>query len=318
LFLFLFILLLRSLGCVVVVERGTAVIVERFGKFHRKLDPGIHWLPPLTDYPRELIWREVQSEHQGNRIHASVFQEKTAVIDLRETIMDFPMQTIITRDNVELRIHPMILYKIVDPVRVIYQVYDWYDCVEKLVQTTLRSIVGDMGLDDTLASREEINRQLNSKLSGVFMNWGVKLISSELLEIIPGPAIQEAMHLQISAERIRRAAIISSDGFREQTVTQAEGECQSIVALSKGEQQVTQIIAKANADAKLLKANAEAEAIRVITSALKDCGLEATQYIVALKYIDAFLMIAASAKARTIYFPYEANVLGALNQLGTA
>lgn len=292
------------------------MIVERWGKFHKKLDAGFYFLIPFMDKPRNLTWRTSETYYnESGRQSVKILQSKTNRIDLRESVMDFPLQSIITRDNVEIQIHPMLLYRIVDPIRAVYEVYDLSHAVEKLVQTTLRSIIGDMGLDDTLASREEINRLLSQKISNVFLNWGFKLLKVELLEILPSPTIQEAMHKQIAAERIRRAAIITADGYREQTKTEAEGECQSMIALSKGEQQVSIITAKGHADSKVIKANSEAEAIRIIAGALREFDVDPTSYLIALRYIDTFSNLSLQASKRVIYFPYETDVIGALKEI---
>jgi len=286
--------------------------VERYGKFDRKLDAGFHFLLPFVEKPRGFTWRQhdVYYNEYGNEV-IQVTQKRLTRIDLRETVMDFPLQSIITRDNVEIRIHPMLLYKIEDPVRACYEVYDLAHAVEKLVQTTLRSIIGDMGLDDTLASREEINRTLTQKISNVVLNWGFRLLKVELLEILPTPTIQEAMHKQIAAERMRRAAIITADGYRERVKTEAEGECQSMIALSKGDQQSGVTQAKGQGDARLIKANAEAEAVRIVGAALKDFNIDTTQYLVGIKYIETFTNLAVQATKRLIYFPYETDVVGA-------
>eukprot|EP00003_Mantamonas_plastica_P014398 TRINITY_DN24_c0_g1_i2.p1 TRINITY_DN24_c0_g1~~TRINITY_DN24_c0_g1_i2.p1 ORF type:complete len:238 (-),score=76.26 TRINITY_DN24_c0_g1_i2:267-980(-) len=228
---------------------------------------------------------------------------------------DFPLQSIITRDNVEIHVHPMILYRIVSPIKVAYEVYDISHAVEKLVQTTLRSIIGDMGLDDTLASREEINRLLNIKISQVCLNWGIELKKVEILEIVPGPSIQQAMHKQIAAERIRRAAIISADGFREMTKTEAEGECQSVIAISKGEQRVSILRATGYSEAKVIMATAEAQALTTISESLSHYGIDPTQYMVGLKYIETLSNLALRATKRVVYFPFETSISGALKEV---
>ena len=126
--------------------------------------------------------------------------------------MDFVTQSIITRDNVQLDVHPMLVYRLIDPVRVAYETFDLSHAVEKLVQTTLRSVIGDMGLDDTLASREEIERGMSTRIRHICRDWGLEIKSVELLEITPNRTVQEAMHKQIGAERVRRANIVTADG----------------------------------------------------------------------------------------------------------
>jgi len=178
---------------------------------------------------------------------------------------------------VELDVHPMLLYRLVDPVRVAYETYDLTHAVEKLVQTTLRSIIGEMSLDDTLSSREEIERSMKVKIAKICFDWGLEIRSVELLEITPSYVVQEAMHKQLSAERIRRAAIVSADGQREKTKLEAEGDCQASIALAIGERQVAIVKAQGLADARRLIAKAEADSVRIIAGALQEFGVEPTQ-----------------------------------------
>lgn len=303
---------------IVVVEQGTAMVIESWGKFSRKLDPGIYVLVPFMEKARVFTWRDYQVNHfleynHQQKQEVKIQQTKTTRIDLREQVMDFPLQQIITRDNVEIEVHPMLIYMISDPVRAVYEVYDLAHAVEKLVQTSLRSVIGDMGLDDTLASREEINRTVSQKVSRVFQNWGFTLLKVEILEILPTKTIQDAMHQQIAAERLRRAAIVTSDGFREQIKTEAEGECQSVISISKGEQQVEIIKAKAESEARIMIAKAEAESINIIANSLKDFKINATQYLIGIKFIETLTSLSLNSNKRLLYFPFETNVYGAFN-----
>lgn len=297
----------------VVVEKSTEMIVERWGKYHRKLGAGCHCLRPCADRPRQLRWRfaETYTDLHGN-MRVRVFQTVTTRVDMRDQVLDFPNQPVITRDNVEIQVHPMLVCRIEDSVRAVYEVYDMANCVEKLVQTTLRAVIGDMGLDDTLASREEINRIIMQKISHITLNWGFRILKVDILEIIPTNTIMDAMHKQLRAERGRRAQIISADGYRQQKKTESEGTCQSEIAVSRGDQQAQVLSAKGRSDAKVLIAQAEAEAVRIIGSALTDVGLSAPSYIIALKYIDALTMISTTASDRTILFPFESELVGAL------
>lgn len=290
-----------------------AVIVERFGRFHKVASEGIHFLVPGMDRPRPIVWRETEVDRDGQYISTQTYE---TYIDLRERLLDFPHQSVITRDNVEIRVHPMALYRLVDPVKVAYEVYDLTHAVEKLVQTTLRSIIGDMGLDDTLASREEINKRLAQKVKHVCHNWGCELTRVELLEIAPASAsIESAMHQQLQAERVRRSNVKRSDGLRIMLKTHAEGDMSAVVAISKGQMEAKKIKAKAEADSKLLVAKAEADSLEDVGSALADFGLDPSDYMCACKYVEAFQGIAAGAKKRTMFVPYETGVVGALNKL---
>jgi len=299
-----------------VVEKGTAVVVERWGRFKRKLEPGLHLLAPFAERPRSMIWRSAETHlNRYGKVEVDYKQEMVTRIDLRENCMDYPFQPVITRDNVEISVHPMLMYKITDPIRAVYETYDLPDCIEKLVQTSLRSIIGDMGLDDALASREEINRQIQRKISQVAFNWGIEITSVDILEIYPTPSIQQAMHQQLAAERIRRAAIVSADGYREQVKTEAEGRSQAAITISRGEQRVAVVRAKARAQSKLMIAEAEASAVSTVAAALKDFAVDATQYLIGLKYIETFLGIASRAGKRVLYFPYDSNFYGAVNSI---
>merc|ERR1711871_1444777 len=160
--------LFALLGGCRVVEEETRMIVERWGKFSRVCKPGLNYVVPFAERTRKIKWRStfpriVRSGYNTTKQVSEVKQVTTDRIDLRMNVMDFPTQPIITRDNVEIQVHPMILYKLVDPMRVAYETFDLSHAVEKLVQTNLRAIIGDMGMDDTLASREEINRSLKTK-----------------------------------------------------------------------------------------------------------------------------------------------------------
>ena len=309
----LYIFLTRSIR---VVGYETRLIVERFGKFHKECGPGLHFLIPLVDRTRSFRWRDVQTSKgrqafNGEGKETFVTQQRVSdIIDLRENIMDFPSQPIITRDNVEITVHPMLLYKLIKPMRVVYETFDISHAVEKIVQTTLRAIIGDMGMDDTLASREEINRALKTRIQKIVRNWGMLIIRVELLEITPTASVQQAMNKQLIAERERRALVVKSDGYRLQTKMVAEGNCESVKAISTGEMQVRSLTAKGQSEAKTIIAEAEGKSISIISDALKDFDVDVSQYIVGLRYIETFKVIAQKASQRTVFLPYESDVVG--------
>lgn len=172
-------LAIASLWGITVVKQKEAMIIERWGKFHAKWEAGLHWMCPIMDKGKKIIWREMEAN--GRLVQMK--QTSSARIDMRQNVMDFNLQTIITRDNVEIGVHPLLLFELVDPIRVAYETYDLHHAVEKLVQTTLRSIIGDMGLDDTLASREEINRGILKKIDHVCWNWGIKICRGMFIRI---------------------------------------------------------------------------------------------------------------------------------------
>ena len=308
-------------GCRV-VEHETRMIVERFGRFNRVCKPGLTYVVPFAERTREIKWRStfprVVRTYQGTQMVTEVVQVMTDRIDLRFNVMDFPTQPIITRDNVEIYVHPMILYRLIDPMRVAYEVYDLAHAVEKLVQTNLRAIIGDMGMDDTLASREEINRSLKTKIKKVCHNWGLDVHGVELLEISPSQDVQNAMHMQLIAERTRRADIVSADGERLRKKMGAEGQCEMKKSISQGTQRQTEILAKGESDARKLIADANAKALGIVGDAVREYGVAPTQYMIAINYIETFRNIVSYAKTRKVYFPYESDMVGALRSTGTA
>ncbi|EQC39527.1 hypothetical protein SDRG_02965 [Saprolegnia diclina VS20] len=301
------------LASAIVVRHKESVIVERWGRFHTKWGPGLHFLVPYMDKVKTITWRrlKIQMPHEPDALIDKSFYR----VDARQTIMDFKLQTIITRDNVEIAVRPMVIYEFCDPMKVCYEVYDLSQAIKKLVQTTLRSIIGDMGLDDTLASREEINRGILQKISHICFNWGVRIHRVELLEITPTTSVQEAMHKQLSAERVRRAAIVTADGYREKVKTEAEGDSQAKVAIATGEQQCVVIRAKAAAEARLLIARAEGEALSVVKDSLKDMAIDTTQYMIAVRYMETLAAIATDAKKCELFMPLETDVVGSISAM---
>jgi regulator of protease activity HflC (stomatin/prohibitin superfamily) len=298
-----------------VVKHQTVMVVERFGKFHRACrsdngfgGTGLHFLIPCMDSPRAIKWRRKEIGNRRSTTHEIVMR----TVDLREQLMDFEHQKIITRDNVEITVHPMIVFNLFDPVRVAYETFDLSHAVMKLVQTTLRSIIGDMGLDDTLASREEIQQLLLFKIKKTCQNWGLMIINVELLEVFPNDTVQQAMHKQLSSERVRRAAIVTAHGFREQVKTIAEGQAQSKIALATGKAEVKVQIAKGIAKSKTILANAEAEALRIIAHALRDYQVSPAEYTIALKYINIIKIMVSRVGVCKVYLPYESDLMAGI------
>ncbi len=164
---------------------------------------------PLVDRPREIEWKYLKTDIHG---HNLVVRRRIAKIDLRESVYDFPKQNVITRDNVVIEINAIIYFQVVDPVKVVYEIANLPDAIEKLTQTTLRNIIGEMDLDQTLASRDVVNSKLRVILDDATEKWGVKVNRVELQDIIPPVDIKQAMEKQMRAERDRRAVILEAEG----------------------------------------------------------------------------------------------------------
>eukprot|EP00768_Dysnectes_brevis_P008825 gnl/Dysnectes_brevis/830_a915_4772.p1 GENE.gnl/Dysnectes_brevis/830_a915_4772~~gnl/Dysnectes_brevis/830_a915_4772.p1 ORF type:complete len:344 (+),score=95.41 gnl/Dysnectes_brevis/830_a915_4772:48-1034(+) len=308
-----FVFLKICYDCVIIVRHQTVCVVERFGKFKQVLQPGLHCITPLVERVRPLKWRNWTSEIRSNgkgRTH--IDEEFLRAVDLRENVMDLPLQHVITRDNVEIFIHPIAFYRIAYPLRAVYETTDLTQAVSTLLQTALRGVVGSMGLDDTLASREEINRILMRKIKPICMNWGVDLLKVELLEIIPSTTIVHAMHKQLTAERWRRSELIKAEGQRKVAKTVQEGKTQATMAVASGTSRQMVIQAGGHAAGRRELAKAEAEAILFLNEALKSSGHDPVMYNIALKYLHTLEMICMSSEKKHVVFPLDTDVTGAL------
>jgi len=238
-------------GIVVVVERGTVAIVERNGRFHRLLGSGVHFLIPFIDSLRPFSWRmqEKYVDAKGQDV-VRLTESVSTRIDVRERMLEVSFLKIVTRDHAELKVNPTLLFRISDPMRAAYECKDLDLHLERLVQTCMRSVIGGISLDDTLASRQEICTQCLLRMQPVAIDLGVAITRVDLLEVNPTELVQNAMHRQLASERVRRALVATASGYKEQTKTEAEGKMQGLIATSKGDQSVAVLRARGRADSK--------------------------------------------------------------------
>ncbi len=204
-----------------IVPQGYAIVVERLGKFNRVLYSGLRFVFPIIERTRPIFFRALEVDVTGVR---QVVTKMSEMVDLREQVLDFPKQSVITKDNVMMEIDAVLYYQVVDPERAVYGIANLVDGIEKLVQTTLRNVVGQLSLDETLASRETINAQLRAVLDETTPNWGVRVSRVELQEISPPEDIRRRMELQMTAEREKRAAILKAEGEKQAAILESEGE----------------------------------------------------------------------------------------------
>jgi regulator of protease activity HflC (stomatin/prohibitin superfamily) len=221
------------------------MVIERLGKYHRILQSGVNILWPFFDKPRRIQWRFTATDINGQKIIRTSDIER---IDLRETVYDFPRQNVITKDNVTMTIDTILYFQITDPVRTVYEIANLPDAIEKLTQTTLRNVIGDLDLDQTLTSRDTINAKLRSILDDASDKWGVKVNRVELQDIAPPPDIKGAMEKQMRAERDRRAAILEAEGQKTSAVLVAEGNKEAEIARAEGEKRATVLVAEGQND----------------------------------------------------------------------
>jgi regulator of protease activity HflC (stomatin/prohibitin superfamily) len=285
-----------------VVRQAEVMIVERLGRYKKTLTPGINIVMPIIEQTRPIAWMAPITV-SGRAANVARFNDR---IDLRESVMDFPEQRVITRDNVVIQINGLLFSQITDPMRAAYEVSNLPMAIEKLAQTTLRNIIGEMDLDKALSNRDEINTKMRAVLDDASDKWGVKINRVELQDISPPPEIQVAMEKQMKAERDRRAVVLEAEGEKASRVLRAEGLRDAAVAEAEGERQRL-----------ILKATGEAGAIEKVAAALGATGTNPAQYLIAMEYLKMMKEIAmAEGGQKTVFMPYEsANVLGALGGL---
>jgi regulator of protease activity HflC (stomatin/prohibitin superfamily) len=248
-------------------------LVERLGKYQRTADSGLTIIIP--------------------------FMERLIKVDMREQVVDVPPQGVITKDNVVVEVDAVVYYEVTDPVKVTYNVTNFYLAATKLAQTNLRNLVGDLALDESLTSREVINTKLRQILDDATDKWGTKVTRVELQRIEPPVDVTEAMHRQMKAERDRRAMILEAEGAKKSAILKAEGEAEAIKK-----------VADANKYEKLTVAKGEAEAIETVYNAIHEGN--PTNDLIAIKYLEA-LQKMAEGQATKIFLPYEATgVLGSI------
>ena len=297
-----------------IVKQSEAMVIERLGRYRTTMTAGINLIIPFVDRPRASIWRYVKEDMAGNRVVAYKMLER---IDMRETVYDFPRQSIITRDNVVTEINALIYFQVVDPVKSVYEINNLPNAIEKLTQTTLRNVLGELDLDECLSSRDTINTKLRAILDEATNKWGVKVNRVEFQDINPPQDIKEAMEKQMRAERSRRAQIIEAEGTKTAAILEAEGRKGADINQAEGEKQAMILSADGRAQARLKVAEAEAEAIRKVADAVSTTKADPTQYLIAVRYVEALekMMETSNDKSRIVFMPYEAS--GMMGSVGS-
>jgi regulator of protease activity HflC (stomatin/prohibitin superfamily) len=259
-----------------IVPQQSAWVVERLGRFHGTLEPGLNLIIPFLD-------------------------RVAYVHNLKEVPLDVPEQVCITKDNTQLAVDGILYYQVTDPRLASYGSSNYVMAISQLAQTTLRSEIGKMELDKTFESRDEINRQIVQALDEAGRSWGIKVLRYEIKSLTPPEAILRSMQQQITAEREKRALIAKSEGERQQEINVADGEKQAAVLRSEGEKQAA--INKAQGDATAIRVIAEATAagVRAVAEAIGDKGgMDAANLKVAQQYVEAFANLAKSSNTLII------------------
>lgn len=283
-FILIVLIVVILISCVKIVPQSKAYVVERLGAYQGTWSVGMHFKIPIIDRVAKRV-------------------------DMKEQVVDFAPQPVITKDNVTMKIDTVVYYQITDPKLFCYGVANPIMAIENLTATTLRNIIGDMDLDETLTSRETINTRMRASLDKATDPWGVKVKRVELKNIIPPAAIQDAMEKQMKAERERREAILQAEGKKKSTILVAEGKKESVILEAEATKQAAILKAEADKEATIKEAEGQAEAILKVQQAnadgirfLKEAG--ADKSVLTIKSLEAFEK-AADGKATKIIIPSE-------------
>ena len=284
----------------VIIPQSETKIIERLGKYYATFKPGINVIIPFIDRAKNVVSYSSGRYYYTNRI------------DLREQVYDFDKQNVITKDNIQMQINALLYFQIVDPFKAVYEINNLPNAIEKLTQTTLRNIIGEMELDETLTSRDTINTKLRAVLDDATNKWGIKVNRVELQDITPPQSVLQAMEKQMQAERNKRATILTSEGQKAAAILQSEGQKTARINQAEADKQTKILQAEGEAQARIRKAEAEATAIDKITAAVGK-NTNPANYLIAQKYIQMMQELATGDKTKTVYLPYEAtNMLGSI------
>ncbi len=304
-FLFLAIALLTvAWKTIKIVPQSTVLLIERLGRFNRVAQSGLNIIVPFFESPRSVYWSNVRPG--------------LVSIDLREQFIDMPPQPVITRDNVTISVDSVVYWQITDPIKAVYEVADLVGAIVQLTITGMRAVMGDMDLDHTLSSRDQINAKLRIILDEATDKWGVKVTRVDVKNINPPEDVRITMEKQMTAERNRRALILQAEGDKQAAITRAEGEKQAAVTRSEGDKASQILIAEGAAQARLTAANAEAQAINQITQVMGKSE-QTAQYLITARYIESLRDMARTQNSKVIFMPVETSSMlssvGALKEV---
>ncbi|MGH8504587.1 MAG: SPFH domain-containing protein [Stenotrophobium sp.] len=280
---------------IVIVTQGMEYTIERFGKYRATFTPGLHWMVPYVD-------------SIGRRL------------SLMEQVLDVPSQEIITKDNAMVGVDGVVFYQVLDAAKAAYEVQRLEFAIMQLTMTNLRTVMGSMDLDELLSQRDHINTKLLSVVDAATTPWGLKVTRIEIKDIRPPADLVASMGRQMKAERDKRAAILEAEGLKQSEVLKAEGDRQAQILRAEAEKQQAILDAEGrreaafrDAEARERQAEAEAKATTMVSQAISQGDIQAINYFVATKYIDALGRIATSPNEKLVLMPLEAgNVIGAL------
>lgn len=278
-----------------IVQQSEAVVVERLGSYSRTLEPGINFLIPILEKARPIKIRRYESTGLGGKELEERLVQETK-IDVRETVLNFPDQPVVTNDNVSVRVNGALYFQIQDPVKAVYEVENLIQAVEVLAKTTLRSVVGSCELDSMFSSRDQINDQLQTVMDEAGDKWGVKINRVEIQDITLPEEVDDAMRQQMTAERKRRATVTEANGYKEAQIREAEGDKEAAIQRAEGQK---------GAIERVLHAGGEDQPID---------PQPVLSFLIAQQYMDTLPNIAKDGER--VLVPYEATgLMGSLESI---
>lgn len=289
-----------------IVPQSSVLLIERLGKFNRIAVSGLNIIIPFFESPRAVYWTNIRPALTS--------------IDLREQFIDLPPQPVITRDNVTINVDSVVYWQITDPIKAVYEVADLVGGIVQLTITGMRSVMGEMDLDHTLSSRDQINNKLRLILDEATDKWGVKVTRVDVKNINPPEDVRITMEKQMTAERNRRALILQAEGDRQAAITRAEGEKQAAVTRSEGLKESAILEAEGAAQARLRASQAEAQAIAQISQAIGNPE-QTAQYLITARYIESLRDMSRSNNSKVVFMPVETSsmlsAIGAFKEVFT-
>lgn len=273
---------------IIMVQQGYEYTVERFGEYHTTLRPGLHFILPF-------------------------FYRVGTKINMKEQVLDVPSQEVITKDNAMVRVDGVVFFQVLDPVKAAYEITNLEVALLNLVTTNLRTVMGSMEMDELLSQRDHINSRLLGVVDDATGPWGVKITRVEIKDISPPRDLVDAMARQMKAEREKRAQILEAEGFKQAEILKAEGEKQSAILTAEGKKEA----AFRAAEARERSAEAEAKATEMVSAAVATGDVQALNYFIGTKYVDALQSIASAENQKIIMMPLEAtSLIGSIAGIG--